>query len=384
MKRLTRRQFLKKSSAAAAGMVLLTAGCATNADITPTPTSEPPQNTPVQDTATVGISPSPTPEPSSTATLPPTETVAPTPTVAVLTRTDVTKHFPDAPSRLVRARHSGVWSNNKLVPGALAQMLDASITSLTGLNDATEAWKALFDPGEKIVIKVNTIWGSTGYTPVPLVKAVTDSLEAAGIPPEQITIFDRWGYEMINAGFVLNAEAPGVRTKATEKMYTGGFDILGTPVKLSDILLNCDALINMPLVKQHGMAGVSFAMKNHYGTFDSPSLFHSAEKIVQAIPELNALPPIKDRTRLIIGSALTVVLGDAWTSKKTGDSIFMSFDPVAHDAAGVQAWTDIINSKGGDPSFYAGRANDILTNAVGLGLGTNDSSQIDLQEVNLS
>jgi uncharacterized Fe-S center protein len=304
--------------------------------------------------------------------------------VVVLSRGDVMKHYPDAPSKVVRTHHSGVWSNKQLVPNALIQMLDASITQLTGINDAVQAWKTLFDPGEKIAIKVNTISGSIAYTHVPLVMAVADRLQAAGIPAEQIMIYDRTGYELQNAGYTINKDGPGVHCYGTDSMYTGGFEVVKVPVKLSNHLMKCDALINMPLVKQHFYAGVTFAMKNHYGTFDSPGSFHYGDYIKHGIPELNALPPIKDRTRLIIGDALKVVLSDSWTSEVTGDSIFMSFDPVAHDTAGLQVLVDAMKSKGKDPAGYIQMANAYLVSAVDLGLGTNDPAQTNLQEVNLS
>ncbi len=55
----------------------------------------------------------------------------------------------------MRARHAGVWSGKQLDPEALREMLDASITRLTGLEEAKSAWQALFAPDEEIAIKVN-------------------------------------------------------------------------------------------------------------------------------------------------------------------------------------------------------------------------------------
>ncbi len=321
----------------------------------------------------------------TTATQPPAATAAASSTpVVVVGRGDVMKHYPDTSSIVVRTQHSGVWSNQQLVPNALIQMLDASITQLTGVNDAVQAWKTLFDPREKIAIKVNTISGSIDYTHVPLVMAVADRLQTAGIPAEQIMVYDRTGYELQNAGYTINKDGPGVHCYGTDSMYTGGFEVVKVPVKLSNHLMNCDALINMPLVKQHAYAGVTFAMKNHYGTFDSPGSFHYGDYIKHGIPELNALAPIKDRTRLIIGDALKVVLGDSWTSEVTGDLIFMSFDPVAHDTAGLQVLTTAMQLKGKDPAGYIQKANAYLSSAVDLGLGTNDPAHTRLLEVNLS
>jgi len=316
----------------------------------------------------------------------PTNTPAPTPTpvptpTPLPHRSEIMKFYPDRPSKVVYAHHAGVWDGEALVPEAIRQMLDASITKLTGLDDADTAWAVLFDPDERIAIKVNTILGSSGWTHVPLVVAVAERLQALGIPSEQIIIFDRMTVELQKCGYSINKDGPGVRCYGTDRKYTAGWQLLNSDIRLSDILLGCDALINIPILKQHVYAGISFAMKNHYGTFNRPGGFHIG--IERAIPELNALPPIRDRTRLIIGDALTVVLGDFWDTAVTGDAIFMSFDPVAHDTVGLQLFSEVKKANDDDPTGCVEKADAWLTNGAELGLGTNDPDNIELVEVRL-
>jgi len=137
------------------------------------------------------------------------------------------------------------------------------------------------------------------------------------------------------------------------------------------------------------ISGITFAMKNHYGSISAPSLLHS--NIGNAIAELNALPPIKDRTRLIIGDALTACLKyrgsyPYWSSDWTGDSILVSFDPVAIDTMALQMLDRLLTDAGGSPaSLLALRemATSCLESAAELGLGTDDPENIDLVEVNL-
>jgi hypothetical protein len=317
-----------------------------------------------------------------TATSRPTDTpvLKPTP-VADVRRPDIIKTYPDGPSRVVHARHAGVWDGETLVPEAIRHMLDGSITALTGLNDADEAWAALFAPDERIAIKVNTIQGSRFWTHVPLVMAVTERLQEVGVPAEGIVVFDRYTIELENYGYPINRDGPGVRCTGTDLRYTAGWTLMDTDIQLSDVLLSCHALINMPIIKQHGMSGISFAMKNHYGTFDRPEGFHEG-RIERALAELNNLPPIRDRTRLIIGDALTVSTL-SWYTGVTGDSIFMSFDPVAHDAAGLQLYCDVMTSEGRNPEGARNRATLWLRNGAELGVGTDDPDHIDLVEVTL-
>jgi uncharacterized Fe-S center protein len=151
--------------------------------------------------------------------------------------------------------------------------------------------------------------------------------------------------------------------------------------QLSNILLYCDALINMPILKQHDLSGITFAMKNHYGTFDKPGYFHG-ERLVDGMAELNGLPPIRERTRLIIGDVLEIAKS-GWKKAMTGDSILMSFDPIAHDTIGLQLYNEARASEGGNPAISEKFAIPWLESGARLGLGANDLNNIELVQVNL-
>jgi hypothetical protein len=361
----SRRQFIKM--AVAAGLM---AGCA---PVSPSPVSQPAQSG--------GAATSP----PSTNTPLPAATSTPT-TIAVSTgaRPAVIKIYPDGPSRVIRVRHPGVWSGETMNPEALKQLLDASITKLTGLNDAREAWSALFKPTEKIAIKVNAI--SFDSTHIPLVMAIAGRLQNVGVPAEQIVVFDRDSFELQQAGYTINKDGPGVRVYGTDGGYTGGWKLLEEKIKLSNILLNCDALINVPVLKIASGPGLSFGMKNHYGTFDSPVMFHNL-KFERSIAELNALAPIKERTRLVIGDILTPTShNDLYSYQIVGlnDTLLMSFDPVVQEAIGLQIAVDTLTAAGKDSKMTIKQATPWLENSAALGLGTNNPKNIDIVEVKLS
>jgi len=350
---------------------------------------QPDMTTPTQ-TEKPQPSPMPTPDttipaPTSTPTIPP----EPTPTTsAVVTpegeptvppsRADITQVYPAVPSKVIRTHHGAVWANQQLVPEALSQMLDAGISHLTGLDNPGTAWSILFSPEERVAIKVNTIRGSDYWTHVPLVLAVTEKLKSAGIPPEQIFVFDRYSSELESTGYPINKNPPGIQCLGTDDHFTNGWQLNGKDLGISDILLECDALINMPVLKNHGMSGLSFALKNHYGTINQPSRFHDNFGI--CIAELNALEPIRDRTRLIIGDELTIVQR-SWKAAYPGDSILMSFDPVAHDTAGLQLYEQAAG--GGESAAVRAGAESWLSHAAGIGVGTDDPNHIKLVEVAL-
>jgi hypothetical protein len=79
-----------------------------------------------------------------------------------------------------------------------------------------------------------------------------------------------------------------------------------------------------------------------------------------------------------------VVLGDNWTDKVTGDSIFMSFDPVAHDTMGLQLLTQELEKDGGNPASLIGMATPAIQYAVELGLGTSDPANMEIVEQTLT
>jgi len=356
-------------------------------------------------------SPLPTTKPTSTLTdtSAPMLTDIPTPTPApvldnipdsALRRPEVIKFFPDVPkSKVVRTRHAGVWDGANFVPLAIRQMLDTSIVQLTSITDATEAWKSLFSPDEHIAIKVNSY-----TTHALLAMSVCDCLQAAGIPPEQIFIYDRYSNSLlydflIFAGIPkLNRDGSGVRCYGTNEQgpnvrsssdptdhYVMGWRIMDTDIGLSEILLNNHALINISALSTVTFAGmgISCALKNHFGTLNCPSEFHK-DRFARGVTELNALPPIQKRSRLVIGDILPAQTTNYSGRYIIGDhTLLMSFDPVAHDAVALQLATEAYTSLQLDTQTLAAQAIPWLEEASSAGLGTNEPANMEVLDVNL-
>jgi len=298
-------------------------------------------------------------------------TSTPSPTTAAKT----------SPAALVRTRHDGVWKGEALSREDLLQMLDTSITSLTGIQDAGQAWKSFFKPGERVAIKVNAM--TNGAVHAPLVIAVTQRLQDIGIAAEQITIYDRTTGELKNAGFPVNRTGNGVRCYSSDNDFAEAGEVATMPVYLNRPLMECDALINMAILKGFTYGGISFAMKNHYGSVNSPHRFHDPH-FTEGICGLNALPQIKDRTRLVIGDVLTpetaldstdyVMLGGQ-------NTILMSRDPVAFDAVGLEMVCAGLGSlKGANTKAIQHQAREWLKTAQELGLGISDMQQIEIRD----
>jgi hypothetical protein len=106
--------------------------------------------------------------------------------------------------------------------------------------------------------------------------------------------------------------------------------------------------------------------------------------------ELNALSPIKDRTRLIVGDALTACLRcrgvlPYWATDWVGDSILLGFDPVAADTIALQTLGQFLTDEGNAPQsiLLEMSVEPCLEGGAEFGLGTNDPANMDLTEINL-
>lgn len=365
---------------------------ATPSPPTHTPTAPPPTYTltapPDPVTSTSTSVPSNTPLPPTYTPVPPTATKPPPPTVTptmppadppALSRAALMAHWPaTGTSRVVLVRHSGVWAGGSPDPAIVLQMLDDGLRTLADVGDVMSIWHTLFDPGERVLLKVNCI-ARGGPTQPAVTYAVAQRLQDAGLAAENILIFDRKDHELRAAGYTLNDGGPGVQCHGPQGQ--------GTKITLSKADLRffqefdaCGAIINLPTPKQHGGAGISASLKNHYGSVDQPNALHD-HLCDPGIAELNAQPNVRDKTRLIVGAALKIS-PDNWDQPERGDALLLSFDPVALDTVARDVLVRHRQAKGLDAAFLVERAIHLKT-SQSLNLGATDVNLIDLREVTL-
>jgi hypothetical protein len=330
--------------------------------------------------APVGASPTPlpatyTPVPA-TPTLPPQASATP---LALPGRATLMAHWPAVDrSRVVAIYHSGAWAGDTPDPATVLQMLDAGVSTLAGIPDVAAVWRILFDPGDRVLVKVNCI-AYGGPTQPAVAYAVAQRVQQAGVPGENILIFDRTDGELAAAGYTLNERAPGVRCHGSRGAGTR-IALSQAKVRLYRELDDCDALINIPTPKQHGTAGISVSLKNHYGSVDEPGRLHGS-RCDPAIAELNAQPAIRDKTRLIVGAALAVSADD-WDHPVRENALLLSFDPVALDTVARDILVRRRQELGLSSTFLIEGAPQLAT-AQALQLGTAEPGRIDLREVRL-
>ena len=321
-----------------------------------------------------------TPVPNTSTPVPPTITSPPPATataVLSLERAELMAHWPKVDqSRVVVVRHGGVWVDGVADSARVRQMLDEGMRALVRVSDVAAVWQALFERGEKVLLKVNCI-AYGGPTQPEVTYAVAQRLQEAGLHAEDILIFDRTDHELQSAGYVLNEGSTGVqchgaRGEGSEAALTQA------RVRFFQEIDNCDAIVNLPTPKQHGGAGISVALKNHYGSVNQPGRLHD-NWCDPAIAELNAQQNIHQKTRLVVGAALRVSPAD-WNRPKREDALLLSFDPVALDTVARDILVRHRQALGLDTGFLVDGSRQ-LASAQALGLGATDAGHIELQEV---
>jgi uncharacterized protein (DUF362 family) len=229
--------------------------------------------------------------------------------------------------------------SGEIVADVLSAMLDAAVEKLTGIKGA-EGWSALFSSDDVVAIKVNCLSGSRLSTHPGLVGAVVKKLKGIRIPEKNIFIYDRTSRELEAAGFSLNERGSGgprcIGTDTRGVGYDGEPTVLGELGSCFSRIISefCSAIINVPVLKDHDMCGITCSLKNHLGSIDNPNKCHPNAGD-PFIAEVNTAPCIRDKSRLIICDGLEALYegGPAYNPGGAWDfsGLLAATDPVAMD-----------------------------------------------------
>ncbi len=286
------------------------------------------------------------------------------------------------------------WDDANTNPGLVDSMVSGALRSLTGERSDKAAWAALFRhfnqtrrlgsggyrPGEKVAIKLNSnqdrpgAWRFAAGMPTPqIVYALLRQLiTAAGVPGQDITFYDASRYigdptyDRIRADRDPNFQA--VKFVVSQRMAGNGrlqalpdkadpirFSQRGVPTAyVPQCVTEAKYLINFALPRAHGLAGVTEAGKNLFGSvyFEgagfTPQPLHdyvSRDRPMgsyNCLVDLIAYKHLGGKTLLYLLDFLYVAesqninvmkyqsFGDHWCS-----SLFMSQDPVAVDSVAL-------------------------------------------------
>jgi len=285
-------------------------------------------------------------------------------------------------------------------------MVDRAVCELTGCADINDAWHDVmsdYSAGDRVAVKINCNGNWTGSTPNHIIDACVEPIIAVlrglvniGIPQSDIYIYDAVRTLHERYPTRIHAVFPSVHVIGMESVSFGRTGdpyeriVLQRPIAeslyLADILINCQHLINMPLLKSHG-PGVTGALKNHVGSqsvhsdlgLPDPTPIHH-NMYTTSLADLNNNPHIRDKTRLIVADGLFgnwsfvvidngIMVGHPWITfgNAAANSIFASRDPVAVDSVMYDIIKAETDARGIDldDGYY-------LHEAEALGLGIHE------------
>ncbi len=290
--------------------------------------------------------------------------------------------------QVVVVRDVSAHSGEQIISDITQVMMDEAIRRYTGLSDVGEAYQSVF-PGitvdSVIGIKINCINSSLSTHP-DVVSALTNGLQRMDIsetlfPANNIIIWDRTTWELQNAGYTINSGTTGVRCFSTDSVgYNSIYlDCNGSNQHPSNILTDyCDYIVSFGVLKNHGFGGVTFTMKNHYGSIQSPWSLHS-NNCNPYVPALNQqirdVLDVQETLFIVDGIFGCYYGGPGGPSNMIYDGIILGQDRVAVDAV----CRDILDEAGCTTigiSGYIDAAADPPYN-----LGTADLSAIQRVEI---
>ena len=304
-------------------------------------------------------------------------------------------------SRVIRATRAGlVGSDEKISADVVCATVDEIVIALTQTSSIRDAWSRLFPDiktTDVIGFKTNCLNRKGLVSHPEVVYALAQSLTTAlELNPNNVIIWDRSDSELSRGGYTINKSDRGIRCFGTLPKalrflgifgegigYDSGFSENvgpGADVHFSRILTEmCTYLVNVPVLKDHHMSGITLSMKNLYGVIDSPRSCHGNEGDPY-LPNLSNTPLIREKTRLFFCDGLFGCYdgGPSGPAQWINRQLMASLDPVAIDTVGLEIIDRQRMSRKMEP--VVGKARFLYT-AERMGLGNRHPDKIDLMEI---
>jgi hypothetical protein len=311
--------------------------------------------------------------------------------------------------QVVSVEDAAAVSNFQANAAVVQNMMDRAITGFTGRTNVAGAWLSLVSPQDVVGIKVFSEPGRLSGTRPAVAAAVVHGLLAAGVPPQNIIIWDRHDYDLRAAGFFQLAAQLGVRAAGSAEtgydpsdFYLPDSAILGTLVwgdlefgQTNGIVGRksfVSKLVSRQITKIISIApllnGEAAGVYGHLyslalGSVDNTRRFEDdPDRLATAVPEIYALPSLGDRVVLNITDALigqyeggargllhySAVPGQLWFSR----------DPVALD---MLALKELDRERRALAAPESAPNLELYANAALLQLGENDLAKIHVEKI---
>ncbi len=287
-----------------------------------------------------------------------------------------TRIFAQAGPSAAAAGAAGAYPDLVAVKGGgAAARLDAALVASGGIGRFVRK-------GAFVVIKPNIGWDVrpelAANTDPALVKRLVELCLAAGA--RRVAVFDHtcdaWRACYANSGIEAAAKAAGAEVApAHAESYYQAVEAPGARTigraKVHELALEADCLVNVPVLKSHGGAGMTAAMKNLMGMVWDRGAFHSrgldaciAEAARLRRPDLNIL----DAGKVMLSGGPR---GNASSRYSEQRLLVLSTDIVALDAAAAKTF-------GPGPAAF-----EYIGLAARAGLGREDLENLAIRRIEL-
>ncbi|MDR0766610.1 MAG: DUF362 domain-containing protein [Odoribacteraceae bacterium] len=264
--------------------------------------------------------------------------------------------------------------------GEPAEMFQRAIGELGGIKQFIKA-------GQRVVVKPNIGWDKkpelAGNTNPELVAEITRQCLAAGA--REVVVFDHTCDECRKTYKTSGIEEAAREAGATvvhadqESRYRPVSLPMGKNLKetkVHEAILDCDAWINVPILKHHGGANLSISMKNYMGIVWDRPYFHShdLQQCIADVCTFSKKPVLNvvDAYRLLKTNGPQ---GRAASDAVLTKAIFISHDIVAVDTAAARFFNQVREM----PLEKVGH----LANGEALQLGTMNLDKLNVKRVKL-
>lgn len=290
-----------------------------------------------------------------------------------------------ARARVVRVESARIWKGEKRDPQVIAEMVNRGMMAFTGKASAEEAWKQFFKPQMRVGLKINLLGRPLLFTAREVTEAVAAGVISAGVPASNLVVWDRHADHFGPTDY-----APG-RGKLGERIQVGGrYDdtkaatTSGGPVPIDRIATEeTDVTVNLPILKDHGLAGVTLALKNiAFGCYSHHRGAHGgncdpfiAEAYQHFLTQTKVPLHILDATRCCYDQGPQPrSLDPIWNE----NAIYIATDPVAMDVVCREV---ILRKREAAGVSDKRRASRHIETASEKGLGVGDPARIDVTTV---
>jgi hypothetical protein len=276
--------------------------------------------------------------------------------------------------RVVEVFHARVLNGNRIVRGALREMMAQGLMRLTGERSETGAWRRFFGPDDVVGIKGCPVGRPHAIAHAETLSEVIRGLTLAGVRPQNIVVFERYDNELRLGGYH-NILPPGARFASGSPAYdetqlrTAGYS--GTTIRgydenafvelprvvpgansqksahrrshlLQVVSREVTKVINVCALKDHTASGLTMALKNmSHGFVNNVRRSHAGSNWTETfIPAIVSLPAIREKVVLHLCDALWGVYDGgpghwnpnfrSWAYR----SFLLATDPVAMDRIG--------------------------------------------------